>query len=130
MSETAVAMGFAIGETCEPVDLTEDERHTLSDLLTPAEMSLGERARRLKSSDLFVRYLTALHQQWTRCADRLADEERALIISGGGYLDDSAIACLPGDNHEAWGPYFERCEGILLGYDGEAFETREMLRLS
>ena len=112
MSETAVAMGFAVGETYEPVDLTEDERRTLSDLLTPAEMSLGERARRLRSSDLSVRYLSALRQQWARCADRLPAEGRALIISGGGYLDDSAIACLPDEDHMAWGPYFERCEGI------------------
>lgn len=64
MSETAVAMGFAVGETYEPVELAENERHTLSDLLTPAEMSLDEKANRLKSSDLSVRYLSAPHQQW------------------------------------------------------------------
>lgn len=77
MSETAVAMGFAVGETYEPVDLTEDERRSLSDLLTPAEMGLGERAGRLKSSDLSLRYLSALHQQWARCANRPKLDDRS-----------------------------------------------------
>ena len=129
-AETAVAMGFAVDETYQPVDFTDDERKTLSNLLSPPEIDLGERARRLKSTDLSVRFLSALHQQWTEYADRLGNEERALIISHGGYLDDSAIACLPEENHSEWGPWFERCEGILLGYDGEGFKTWEMLRLS
>ena len=123
-------MGFAVEDTYQPVELTKAEWSTLNDLLNPPEIGLGERSRRLKSGDLPLRYLRSLHQQWIGYADRIPDAGRALIISHGGYLDDSAIACLPDENHDAWGAYFERCEGILLGYDEGKFRSWELLRLS
>ena len=100
-SETAVAMGFAVEDIYQPVERTKDESSTLNDLLNPPEIELGERSRRLKSGDLPLRFLRSLRQQWIGYADRLPDGRRALIISHGGYLDSSAIACLPNENHDA-----------------------------
>ena len=55
-SETAVAMGFAVEDTYQPVELTKAEKSTLNDLLNPPEIGLGERSRRLKSGDLPLRF--------------------------------------------------------------------------
>jgi hypothetical protein len=39
------------------------------------------------------------------------------------------VACLPRDNHAAWGPSCSYCEGVRLAFDGEQFTMAELLRV-
>ena len=60
----------------------------------------------------------------------LADGRAALVINHGGIVEMGAVACLPGADHEVWGPHFECCEGIRLFWDSGKFVDSEVLRVS
>jgi broad specificity phosphatase PhoE len=126
--ETAVAMGFAVDEEYEPVCLTEAEQARLGVLL-PEGMPFVERARVMGADDLAARFARALAAQWSSFARRLRPDGRELVISHGGYLDDSAVACLPGAPHQEWGGNFGHCEGILLTFEGGRFTAGQILRV-
>lgn len=126
--ETAIAMGFAVDEKYLLVSFDESEWAKLDELLaegTPFE----KRALAMKASGIAARYASELVSQWVSIARRLPESGRALVISHGGYLDDSAVACLPNENHREWGENFGHCEGIRLAFDGSQFVTGKILRV-
>ena len=86
-------------------------------------------ARAMRRDPLAARFAQAMVAQWTGYAERLPEGGRALIILGGGYLDDSAVACLPDAPHGSWGPNFAHCEGIVLAYEAGRFVGGELLRM-
>jgi broad specificity phosphatase PhoE len=126
--ETAIAMGYAVDERYEPVTFTAAEWKHLGEHL-PEGTPFEERARVMRAGGLSARYARELAQQWQSIAERLPDRGRGLVISHGGYLDDSAVACMPQAEYKEWGENFAHCEGIRLQYDEGRFVACEILRV-
>jgi broad specificity phosphatase PhoE len=126
--ETAIAMGFAVEAWYQPVQFEEQEWRALDKLL-PEGTSFEERARLMIEEPLAARYADALVQQWQEFAERLPEGGSALVTTHGGYMDDSAVACLPHANHGEWGDNFSHCEGIRLNFEAGRFVEGEILRV-
>jgi broad specificity phosphatase PhoE len=127
--ETAIAMGYAVDTWYARVDFGEAEWQELARLL-PEGTPFLERAGVMHAPGLAGRYARALCEQWAAVARELPEEGRGLVISHGGYLDDSAVACLPEQDHQRWGPNFGHCEGIRLVFDRGRFVDGQVLRVS
>ena len=55
---------------------------------------------------------------------------RALILSHGGFIEASAVGCMPDADHESWGPSCNYCEGVrLTSSDHGRFTDCEILRV-
>ena len=126
--ETAIAMGFAVDEIYTPVDFDKSDWSKLGRLL-PEGTAFENRARIMKAEGLATQYAEKLVRQWTLISEQLPEGGRALVITHGGYLDDSAVACLPNENHQEWGGNFGHCEGIRLTYDDGRFVSGKVLRV-
>jgi len=118
--ETAIAMGFMVDERYTPVALSDAEWAAL-DRLMPPGTPFPVRAQIMKENPLGRRFADALQQQWAALASRAPRHECILVITHGGYIDSSAVACLPGEPHATWGENFAHCEGIRLAYDRGRF---------
>lgn len=128
--ETAIAMGFAPDELYEPVQEQMKKKHVREvEALLPFDTGFTQRAKIMKVQKSTRKYARALVAQWTALAQRIADGECALVITHGGYIDDSAVACLPNANHRKWGKNFAQCEGIRLSFDKDQFFSGELLRI-
>ena len=62
-------------------------------------------------------------------ARSLQEGGRALLVSHGGFIEASAVRCVPGADHETWGPSCNYCEGVRLTYDEGNFKKCEILRV-
>lgn len=122
-AETALAMGFA-------VDVLADMGGRAWEL---AQAEAGHHAQ-WEWTDPFGRYLALIGQGgavadlarlqaelWTDAAGRVADGEKALVVSHGGLIEPGLVACLPDAQLDSWGGPFAHCEGITLAFDGTCF---------
>ena len=123
--ETGVAMGYAVDRQVE----------LLASMPSNAEISFdvgfggfSSHIRRYPDSVVanFARELAAFHDNVARS---LPAGGRALILSHGGFIEASAVGCLPDADHESWGPFCNYCEGVRLTYDEGSFTTCEVLRV-
>jgi len=126
--ETAIAMGFAVDEQYTPVPFSNSEWREVGRLM-PQGTPFDERATMMKKNSLGVRFAKALRDQWVAHATALPDGGRLLVVTHGGYIDNSAVACLPGENHGAWGANFGHCEGIRMGFEYGDSVSLELLRI-
>ena len=127
--ETAIAMGFAVDEQYMPVHFESFEWEALGRML-PDGTPFEEVSRILRGDPLGARYADALRVQWTQYALVIPEGQSMLAVTHGGYIDYSAVACLPHEDHASWGPALGRCEGIRLGFDGSEFTSGKILRVS
>lgn len=128
--ETAIAMGFAPDEIYEPVQVQMKKKHVREvEELLPFDTGFTKRAKIIGRQKSTRKYARALLAQWTALAQRIAEDECALVITHGGYIDDSAVACLPNANHGKWGKSFGQCEGIRLSFVKDEFFSGELLRI-
>lgn len=129
-TETAIAMGFAVDATYEPVQTgMKRKRVQRLDELLPPNTPFATRAQVMQQHKSARKYCRALVDQWTRLVRRTPLGQTTLVITHGGYIDDSAVACLLTANHERWGPNFSHCEGIRLAFDKGYFVDAEILRV-
>jgi len=126
--ETALAMGFEVGARYAPVDLSESEWEALH-LLMPPGTPFPVRSHVMNTDPLARRFAEALRSQWRAFVRHLPDGECMLVITHGGYIGNSAVACLPNAPHASWGDNFAHCEGIRLHYDGGGFADGAILRV-
>ena len=126
--ETAIAMGFAVGERYLPVPLSEAEWETLGQSMPPGT-PFTSRADLMGNSALGRRFCILLRDQWSALANQLGDQECVLVVTHGGYIDNSAVACLPDMPHAAWGGNFAHCEGMRLAYSQGRFVDGTALRV-
>lgn len=126
--ETAAAMGFAIDEQYAPVAFSDLEWKAL-DALMPPDASFAARLKAMQHNPLAKRLAAALRAQWSDYAARIPENECLLVVTHGGYIDDSAVACLPSAPHELWGGNFSHCEGIRLAFSDGEFVSGEILRV-
>ena len=54
---------------------------------------------------------------------------QALLVSHGGFIEASAVCCVPGADHETWGASCNYCEGVRLTYEEGTFKKCEILRV-
>lgn len=128
--ETAIAMGFAPDEIYEPVQEQMKKKHVREvEELLPFDMAFAQRAKIMGGAKSTRKYARALVAQWMAVAGRIAEGECALVITHGGYIEDSAVACLPNANHRKWGKNFGQCEGIRLAFAKDQFFSGELLRI-
>ncbi len=123
--ETGIAMGYAVDRQIE----------LLASMPSNAEISFdvgfggfSATIHQHPSSVVanFARELAAFH---VNIARSLPDGGRALIISHGGFIEASAVGCMPDADHESWGPSCNYCEGVRLTYDEGSFTACEILRV-
>lgn len=122
--ETAVAMGVAVDDT---VDLPSG--------YVPGEVGFHEQ---WTWANPWVRYaelvarggglaaVAAAHRAaWTRAVESVADGAAALVVSHGGTIEPTLVACLPQAGHERWGALLGHCDGARLGFaDGSFVDLR------
>ena len=113
--ETALAMGFAVDDV---VDFScgyvggEFEHHDQWGWERPyvrfAEMLQGDtRLAGLASADVLL---------WKKLLLSVPAVQRILIVSHGGSIEPTLVACLPDADHGEWGRPFSHCDGVLLTF--------------
>jgi broad specificity phosphatase PhoE len=125
--ETAIAMGSAVDDTAE-----------MPSCYVPGEVGQHEQWRWPRPYDRYARLIAAgtglraavaVHQSlWIRAVQTVAEGAAALVVSHGGSIEPTLVACLPDADHAAWGGLFSHCDGVYLGFDGGQFVTGEILR--
>lgn len=124
--ETAIAMGFAVDEHYTPVDFDKSEWEALGQML-PDGTPFSEVSRVFRDDPLGRRFAEALRSQWTQYMIETPQDGSVLVVTHGGYIEYSAVACLPDADHASWGPALGRCEGIRLGFDGSEFTNGKII---
>jgi broad specificity phosphatase PhoE len=123
--ETAIAMGFAVDEQVELMSSYSDD----VELEVPWPQSPEVYASVIRNGGAAARYANQLADYYHRLANDLPDGFAALVINHGGVAEMGAIACVPDEDHAAWGPYFECCEGVRLFWEDGKFVNAEILRV-
>lgn len=123
--ETGIAMGYAVDYQ---VGLLASMP---SDVEVPFDVGFGGFSATIRQHPAsavanFARELAAFHGN---VAMSLPDGGRALVISHGGFIEASAVGCLPDADHESWGRSCNYCEGVRLTYDEGRFTACEVLRV-
>ena len=123
--ETAIAMGYAVDRQ-EPVlgyaaPSWEDE----------VDWTLGcaEFARGFALGGATTRACRAQADLLRRIAAELPANGRALVVSHGGIIEAGVAGLLPRYDYSDWGLSCERCEGVLMRFDGINCVDAGLLRL-
>ena len=124
--ETGIAMGFAVDRQ---IDLLSSMPQDVEISFDVGFGGFSAFIRQHPESVVanFARELAAFHDNVARS---LPAGGRALILSHGGFIEASAVGCLPGADHESWGPSCNYCEGVRLTYDEGSFTACEILRVT
>jgi hypothetical protein len=56
------------------------------------------------------------------------DDAAALVVSHGGAIEPTLVACPPEAGHGSWGAPLGHCDGARLGFDGERFVSIQFRR--
>ena len=123
--ETGIAMGYAVDHQVELLASMP------SDVEVSFEVGFGGFSAYISEHPgsviaNFARELAAFHRDVVRS---LPDRGKALIISHGGFIEASAVGCVPDADHDTWGPSCNYCEGVRLTYDEGTFTDCEILRV-
>lgn len=65
---------------------------------------------------------------WTRAVASVAEGAAALVVSHGGAIEPTLVACLPNVGHEHWGALLGHCDGARLGFRGGSFVDLHLRR--
>lgn len=118
--ETALAMGFAVDGTVRlpsgyiPGEVEHHEQWRW-DQPYVRYRELLERKRRLSE------VADAHREIWLHALESISDGESALVISSGGAIEPTLVACLPDADHSAWGQPFSHCDGVRLAFEDGHF---------
>jgi broad specificity phosphatase PhoE len=128
--ETAVAMGFAVDETC-PELAGADVRGETFPGIDDVDWDAGYAgfARLLTQGGAFAEFARGQAAIWLSSALLLPEGGRALIVGHGGFIEGGAVAAFPDADHVSWGRTVRHCEGVLVRIDGDRFVSIEMLRV-
>ena len=123
--ETALAMGFAVDRQAERLAQMPTGKEV------PWDSGFASHAACLRRHPdgvlaAFARELAAFHRDIAR---ELPDGGRALLVSHGGFVEASAVGCLPDLDYSGWGPACNYTEGVRLVFEGDACIAGEALRV-
>jgi len=123
--QTAIAMGFAVDETCELMASYGDEVN----LECPWPASFSEYAAAARKNGATTRYTKALADFYQKLAKSMPEGASTLVVNHGGVVELSAVGCLPGTELDSLGDYIEYCEGVRLTWENGAFTRAQVLRV-
>jgi broad specificity phosphatase PhoE len=126
--ETAVAMGFAVGEQCAALNTIEDQAAVDAEV-DLAKASFAELARAAARGGALARLGRRQSEAWLRLAASIPEGGRLLIVAHGGLIEPGAAVALPDEDFAAWGPNLRFCEGVRLSVDGRAILAGQPLRV-
>ena len=113
--ETALAMGFAVDDvidfSCGYVS-GEFEHHDQWGW----EQSYVRFAEMLHSETNLAGLASADMLLWKNLLLAVPVGQRILIVSHGGSIEPTLVACLPHAEHREWGSPFSHCDGVLLTF--------------
>jgi broad specificity phosphatase PhoE len=124
--ETAIAMGFAVGEQVELMssygDYVEQE--------VPWPQTFAAYAKAVKRDKAAARYAKQLTGYYAEIAYSLTENGAALVINHGGIVELGIVASFPDADYESWGDAVDYCEGARLFWQDGKFVSAELLRVS
>ena len=123
--QTAIAMGYAVDRQ-EPLlkelgEGVEDEVNW--------DAGFASFARAFALGGATTRACTAQAELLRTIAAELPENGRALVVSHGGIIEEGVVGLLPGFAFDGWGLGCERCEGVLMRFEGDVCTGAEPLRL-
>ena len=124
-TETAVAMGYAVGEVLDEVSMTPERIGKEVNW----GMGFSEYAEVIKKEGETAKYAREMAEFIKKIAEELSDDGYALIVTHGGLIEICTIGCIPNIDYAFWGKPLECCEGVRIAFDGEKFVSAEILRL-
>ena len=125
--ETAIAMGFAVDDVVGigGSNVTgEVGFHEWWEWPNPWEVF----AERIATRPKLAAYAEAQLDIVRRAVDSVGDEEVALLIGHGGWIEPTVIAAVGVDRVEDWGSSFHHLEGVRLSEDGGVFAVAAVHR--
>ncbi len=122
--ETAVAMGFAIDETTSVLKDVPEELNAF----VPYDAGFAAFYASIAKTPHAERYLRKLRALFERELEKVPDGGRLLVVSHGGVVEWSALACLP-EMAKALGNPIDKCEAIEVTWDDGQFRSVKALRL-
>ena len=127
--ETAIAMGFAVDTRAEL--LSGLGEYVDAELETENAYGAGYAAfaRVFAQRELTREFGQELEELLRNLAESLPENGQALVVSHGGIVELSAVACLPDANHSAWGGPAGYCEGVRLTWEDGGWRDAEILRV-
>jgi hypothetical protein len=123
--ETAVAMGFAVDDT---IPLLKDVPEALNDFV-PDNAEFSSLFEALSRNADAGRYARKLRTLFERELEKIPEGGRLLVVSHGGVVEWSAIACLP-ERARRLGNPIDKCEAVELAWENGIFTEVRTLRLS
>jgi broad specificity phosphatase PhoE len=122
--ETALAMGFAVDEQ---VALLATYGEAIEASLPWPQPFAAYQAGRHQPA--LAAYLASLLAFYHDLLGQLPEPGAALVISHGGIVEMSALACLPEADYAAEGP-IGLCEGLRLSWHSGRFSGHQILRVA
>jgi broad specificity phosphatase PhoE len=123
--ETAIAMGYEVHQRVELIERYSDSIE--KSIPWPQPFSVYQSAYQAEGyAAIYMRELAGFYAQ---LAESLPDSGSALVISHGGIVEMSAVACVPEYGYSSAGSHLECCEGIRLTWNDGAFTHLEILRI-
>lgn len=123
--ETSIAMGFAVDRQVELLSIMPEGKEVSWD----AGFKQHAAYARQHPRSILAQFAKTLADFHLEVARSLPEGGRALIISHGGFIEASAIGCMPHLNYEAWGASCNYCEGMRLTFAEGQFIECELLRI-
>lgn len=65
---------------------------------------------------------------WARAVESIDEGAVALVVSHGGAIEPTLVACFPDADCESWGGLFGHCDGARLSFENGAFIDVQMRR--
>ena len=123
--ETAIAMGWAVGEQVERLWIGDDVARDLS-----WPLDLDRFADVARTQPRVATFLDELARLFEAIANDLPSGGAALVVSHGGVVEMSALALLPDASHESLRKPIGYAEGVRLGFEDGRCVGAEALRVS
>jgi broad specificity phosphatase PhoE len=124
--ETAIAMGFFVHQRLEIIESYGNKIE--KEVPWPQPFAVYQTA--YQAGGLAMEYMQDLAAFYTSVVEALPEDGAALVISHGGIVEMSAVACLPEADYASSGPHCECCEGVRLFWEEDKCVKVEILRVS
>lgn len=127
--ETALAMGLAVDDVVGIAAANvsgEVDFHEWWEWPDPWAVY----AERIATRPRFAAYAESQLQIVKDAVVRVSDDDTALLIGHGGWIEPTVVAAVAADQLQNWGPPFEHLEGVRLAENDGVFAVAAVYRRS
>jgi broad specificity phosphatase PhoE len=124
--ETAITMGYSVEIQLNAQAYEKEE----GDEEVNRYASLADYAELIKNSSGIARWAQAQSEYFLSIIKMLHEGGKALVITHGGAIDTTAVACFPNADYKRWGLSFEYSEGYCLSFENGMFLDFKIRRFS